>query len=31
VNLEIWHYMLNDGESSRDVMRDVRDNCTPAA
>ncbi len=31
VNLEIWHRMFIDGESARDVMRDVRDKCALAA
>jgi asparagine synthase (glutamine-hydrolysing) len=31
VNLEIWHRMFIDGESARDVLRDLKDKCALAA
>jgi asparagine synthase (glutamine-hydrolysing) len=31
VNLEIWHRMFIDGESARDVLRDLKERCTLAA
>ncbi len=31
VNLEIWHRMFIDGESARDVLRDLKERCALAA